>query len=89
MDQSKVSFNVSCRATQLVHDSLFQTDSVFITWFSVLTYLEGRKKLWEDIMGLTSGIQAEWMVAGDSNNVLCTEDRIGGPRCINFKTFKI
>ncbi|XP_019225943.1 PREDICTED: uncharacterized protein LOC109207468 [Nicotiana attenuata] len=38
-----------------------------------------RKKLWRDLRGLTIPSQEAWLLSGDFNNVLSSEDRIGSP----------
>ncbi|WMV44972.1 hypothetical protein MTR67_038357 [Solanum verrucosum] len=39
---------------------------------------EGRKELWESLMAYNVVCQLPWMILGDFNSVLTTEDRIGG-----------
>ncbi|XP_058726199.1 uncharacterized protein LOC131597524 [Vicia villosa] len=54
-------------------------DGAFMYWLTAiygLNKLEQRKVLWKDLDSLN--IQGPWILAGDFNNVLCSQDRIGG-----------
>ncbi|XP_075086066.1 uncharacterized protein LOC142168811 [Nicotiana tabacum] len=49
-----------------------------VTYVYVFNIKEERKGLWEDLITHSRGSSKPWMVVGDFNSVLNTEDRIGG-----------
>lgn len=54
-----------------------------------LNDLECRKSLWQELVRLAAVVQESWLVLGDLNNVLCSEDIIGGSivtdaECVGF-----
>lgn len=47
--------------------------------------LEVRKRLWEELIELSHGINVPWIAIGDFNNILEPHDRLGGAQQVNMK----
>ncbi|XP_019259313.1 PREDICTED: uncharacterized protein LOC109237461 [Nicotiana attenuata] len=67
---------------QFIQCCIEDTNSQFKTNFSII-YAQNdgnqRENLWRDLRGLTIPSQEAWLLSGDFNNVLSSEDRIGSP----------
>ncbi|CAJ2651355.1 unnamed protein product [Trifolium pratense] len=66
---------------QMVHCSVYDSKGDWLYWMTAIyaqNHLEYRQKLWNDIATLHSQQQGPWFLMGDFNNVLKSQDRIGG-----------
>uniref|UniRef100_A0A0V0I5C8 Putative ovule protein n=1 Tax=Solanum chacoense TaxID=4108 RepID=A0A0V0I5C8_SOLCH len=61
---------------QLHHQSYIH--SLFVTLVYAKCNADQRQMLWEDLFQLATGMTSPWVVGGDFNVVLNTEEKIGG-----------
>lgn len=80
-DQRTVEFKkVSC-SSQYIHGKLLKVDGSFICWFTIIYALnqpEHRRRLWRELQLCRMNTGEAWCLAGDFNNILGANDRIGG-----------
>ncbi|XP_048492328.1 uncharacterized protein LOC125493226 [Beta vulgaris subsp. vulgaris] len=69
----------------LVTDKTTHHKMVFIVVYG-LHSIEDRKPLWNNLHNLDATTTIEWIVMGDFNSVLCTDDRINGVPISNAET---
>ncbi|XP_058775015.1 uncharacterized protein LOC131649265 [Vicia villosa] len=80
-DKCKVDIKGICDSDQMIHCGVFDITSNFQHWLTAIyadNKLERRRILWKDIEKIHSTQQGPWCLIGDYNNVLTTDDRIGG-----------
>jgi hypothetical protein len=66
---------------QMIHCGVYDSKGDWMFWMTAIyaqNHLEHRKKLWKDIETLHSQHQGSWFLMGNFNNVLKSQDRIGG-----------
>ncbi|CAK8574006.1 unnamed protein product [Lathyrus sativus] len=66
---------------QLIHCQVKDVHGNFLCWMTAIytqNQLHRRKELWRDIHKISAQQTGLWILIGDYNNVLKTEDRIGG-----------
>ena len=71
---------VKCTA-QLIHCKVYDATGYFMQWLTAIygfNYLEQRRDLWHDLEAINKTQQGPWCLIGDFNNVLKTNDRVGG-----------
>ncbi|KAL5162615.1 Transposon TX1 uncharacterized protein [Glycine soja] len=71
---------VKCTA-QLIHCKVYDATGNFMEWLTAIygfNYLEQRRDLWHDLEAINKTQQGPWCLIGDFNNVLKTNDRVGG-----------
>lgn len=71
---------ISC-TDQLLHCRWFDSEGVdrgFVTFIYAHNQLQNRIRLWQDLRVLAIGMSEQWVYIGDFNNVLTSDDRIGG-----------
>ncbi|XP_058765287.1 uncharacterized protein LOC131638757 [Vicia villosa] len=66
---------------QYLHSEVYQGNGEFSHYLTAIyahNQLTHKKKLWDDLQILGDMINKPWIIIGDFNNVLKTEDRMGG-----------
>ncbi|XP_058784732.1 uncharacterized protein LOC131659577 [Vicia villosa] len=74
-----VDIKVITGSSQMLHCEVYDAQGIFkffITAIYALNKLDQRRKLWKDLNNLNQ--QGPWCLIGDFNNVLKSQDRIGG-----------
>ncbi|XP_058738371.1 uncharacterized protein LOC131610432 [Vicia villosa] len=67
--------------SQFIHCGVYNNASDFLYWLTTiyaLNQIDKRRVLWKDIDNLGKPQQGPWMLMGDFNNVLSTQDICGG-----------
>ncbi|XP_021739498.1 uncharacterized protein LOC110705886 [Chenopodium quinoa] len=67
---------------QLIHVNVVHKASKFVFWYTVvygLNTTDEREVLWHQIGEIKNDTHGPWILGGDFNNVLNTEDKIGSP----------
>lgn len=66
---------------QIIHYGFYVIKGNWKYWMTIiyaLNHLERRKKLWQDVKDIHNQQQGPWFLTGDFNNVLKSQDIIGG-----------
>ncbi|XP_021751627.1 uncharacterized protein LOC110717281 [Chenopodium quinoa] len=73
----------SCKVgVQYIHTLVTHRASMKSFWVTMVYGLNDaseREKLWEQIFDLATSISEPWLIAGDFNNILNLEDKLGSP----------
>ncbi|XP_058722177.1 uncharacterized protein LOC131593630 [Vicia villosa] len=80
-NEGMVDIRVMNSSSQHIHCGVYDTHGNFRYWLTAiyaLNHLEGRMRLWDGIANIHRTQQGPWCVVGDYNNVLTTQDRMGG-----------
>ncbi|KAH0655237.1 hypothetical protein KY285_030119 [Solanum tuberosum] len=67
---------------QYVHCKVSEANGNFSAYLTVIyanNESQNREEMWRDLVQIGRGIQKSWLLCGDFNNVLATEDRTGSP----------
>ncbi|XP_058777111.1 uncharacterized protein LOC131651466 [Vicia villosa] len=78
-DPNHIDLQVVTLSSQMIHMAVYNNQRDFMFWLTAiygLNRLDQRKVLWKELDNLN--IQGPWCLAGDFNNVLCSQDKIGG-----------
>ncbi|XP_058767570.1 uncharacterized protein LOC131641282 [Vicia villosa] len=80
-DKNKVDIKSIYSSEQMIHCGVYDKNDNFQHWLTAIyadNKLDRRRSLWKDIEKINSTQQGPWCLMGDYNNVLHTDDRIGG-----------
>ncbi|XP_058722236.1 uncharacterized protein LOC131594157 [Vicia villosa] len=80
-NDNKVGLTVVKVTQQMIHCSIHDTMGRWRYWLTaiyVMNQLEHRQKLWKDIEDIQCNQQGPWCIIGDFNNVVTSNDKIGG-----------
>ncbi|XP_058726099.1 uncharacterized protein LOC131597415 [Vicia villosa] len=80
-DNNKVDIKSICSSEQMIHCAVYDKNDNFQHWLTAIyadNKLDRRRKLWKEIEQINSTQQGPWCLMGDYNNVMYTDDRIGG-----------
>ncbi|XP_058784644.1 uncharacterized protein LOC131659472 [Vicia villosa] len=78
---NKVSVRHVSSSSQFIHCSVYAIDGSFNYWMTAIyahNKLIHRKKLWKDLEDIDKNQTGPWCTVGDFNNVMSSQDRIGG-----------
>lgn len=75
---------------QFIHGEIMDSKGVFVCFFTAvygLHTVETRRGLWASLTGIAASVSnAPWLIIGDFNAVLNTQDRIGGAAVSRYET---
>ncbi|KAL6565242.1 hypothetical protein OROGR_002193 [Orobanche gracilis] len=92
-DTSQLHFQPIVTTDQAIHGYVNSNNglfSAFITFIYGLNERDDRRSLWSNLRSIAGMVHEPWLILGDFNNVLNSEDRIGGTpvsesECIEFR----
>ncbi|XP_019253761.1 PREDICTED: uncharacterized protein LOC109232443 [Nicotiana attenuata] len=82
MWRSNIEVQILMLDEQFIHCEVQERSTTFKTLVTVVyasNEVNKRQQLWEKLVNLGRTIQESWLLSGDFNNVLHTDDRIGAP----------